>query len=195
MIGETALHPDAFTGRWDYSSLPENVCLGRDCFIETKASFERFRSLRDNGLVLGDRVKVFNWTTFNIEPAGQLVVGSDCILVGPAFMCADQITIGRGVTISYSVTIADCDFHPVDPDLRRRDAIAISPFGDKMSRPRITTGPVEIADDVWIGIGAIILKGVKIGKAARVGAGTVVTRDIPEGVRVFGNPATKIEHL
>ena len=53
--------------------------------------------------------------------------------------------------------------------------------------------PIEIADDVWIGIGAIILKGVKIGKDVRIGAGAVVTHDVPNGARVFGNPAIKAE--
>ena len=184
---------DGVTGTWDYSTLPSNVKLGRGCFIERRDSFERYRSLRDFGLVLGDRVKVYTWTTFNIEPTGLLMVGSDCILVGAVFMCAEQITIGKRVTISYNTTIADCDFHPMDPDERRRDAVANSPFGDKSSRPTIITQPVEIADDVWIGIGAIILKGVKVGKDARIGAGAVVTRDVPDGARVFGNPAIRAE--
>jgi acetyltransferase-like isoleucine patch superfamily enzyme len=184
---------DEVTGRWDYSLLPSNVKLGASCLIERKSSFERYRSIRQAGLVLGDRVKVYTWTTFNIEPNGQLVVGSDCILVGAVFMCAEQITIGKRVTISYNVTIADCDFHPMDPDERKRDAVANSPFGDKSSRPTIITQPVEIADDVWVGIGAIILKGVKIGKGARIGAGAVVTRDVSEGARVFGNPAIGAE--
>lgn len=179
----------ALTGRWDYSTLPANVRLGHDCFIERKSSFERYRSDREVGLVLGDRVKVYTWTTFNIEPSGQLVVGSDCILVGAVFMCAEQITVGKRVTISYNVTIADCDFHPMDPAERRRDAVANSPFGDKSSRPSIVTQMVEIADDVEIGIGAIILKGVRIGKGAQIGPGAVITRNVPKGARAFGNPA------
>jgi acetyltransferase-like isoleucine patch superfamily enzyme len=48
---------------------------------------------------------------------------------------------------------------------------------------------VVIEDDAWIGIGAIVLKGVRIGRGARVGAGSVVTGDIPAGVYVAGNPA------
>ena len=122
------------------------------------------------------------------------MVGSDCILVGAAFMCAERIAIGKRVILSYNVTIADSDFHPMDPAERRRDAVANSPFGNKSNRPMIITQPVEIADDVWIGIGAIILKGVRIGKGAQVGAGAVISRDVPEGARVFGNPATRAEH-
>jgi maltose O-acetyltransferase len=49
--------------------------------------------------------------------------------------------------------------------------------------------PVRIGHDVWIGGGAIILPGVSVGNNAIIGAGSVVTRDVPEGVTVMGNPA------
>ena len=188
MMTETGFNLDDVTGTWALSDLPANVKLGRDCFIERKSSFDRYRSHLDSGLVLGDRVRVYTWTTFNIEPKGRLVVGSDCILVGAVFMCAECITIGERVILSYNVTIADCDFHPIDLAERRRDAVANAPFGDKTNRARLVAEPVNIGDDVWIGVGAIILKGVNIGKGVRIGAGAVITRNVPEGARVFGNP-------
>jgi acetyltransferase-like isoleucine patch superfamily enzyme len=180
---------DEITGRWDYRDLPANVQLGQDCWIERKASFERFRSQQQPGLVLGDRVRVYTWTTFNVEPSGVVEVGDDAILVGAVFMCNERISIGQRVILSYNVTIADSDFHPRDPALRRQDAIANSPLGDKSQRPAILSRPVVIEDDAWIGIGAIVLKGVRIGQGARVGAGSVVTADVPAGVYVAGNPA------
>jgi acetyltransferase-like isoleucine patch superfamily enzyme len=72
-------------------------------------------------------------------------------------MCAESITIGRNVIVSYHVTIADSDLHPRGPELRRLDAIANAPEGDRGDRPPLVTAPVIIEDDVWIGIGAIIL--------------------------------------
>ena len=104
-------------------------------------------------------------------------------------MCASGISVGRRVVISYHVTIADSDFHPLDPEARKRDAIANAPFGDKSRRPVYKSRPVEIGDDVEIGIGAIILKGVKIGAGARIGAGAVVLREVSSGATVAGNPA------
>src|SRR5262249_14650393 len=89
----------------------------------------------------------------------------------------------------YHVTIADADFHPIDPDLRIQDAVANSPGGDRSLRPPFESRPVLIEDDVQIGIGAIILKGARIKKGARIFAGSVVSGEVPEGVTVDGNPA------
>lgn len=177
------------TGEWDYSSLPANVKLGPGCFIERKESFRRFRSTRDPGLRLGSNVIVYTWAEFSVEPEGEITVGDDSILVGPVFMCAGRISVGRRVVISYQVTIADSDFHPLDPAARRNDAIAAAPGGDVRLRAPLESRPVVIEDDVWIGIGAIVLKGVRIGRSARVAAGAVVTRDVPDGATVAGNPA------
>ena len=177
------------TGSWDYGSLPRNVELGAGCFIERKESFRRFRSTREPGLRLGTNVRVYTWAAFSVEPEGEIVIGDDSILVGPVFMCAQRIAVGRRVVISYHVTIADCDFHPLDPAARRRDALANAHGGDARLRPPLVARPVVIEDDAWIGIGAIVLKGVRIGRAARVAAGAVVTRDVPDGATVAGNPA------
>jgi acetyltransferase-like isoleucine patch superfamily enzyme len=181
--------PRTVTGEWDYSELPGNVRLGRGCWIERPQSFERFRSTRTPGAALGDRVIVYGWSVFNVEPSGAVSVGDDSVLVGAVFMCQEEIVLGRGVVVSYQVTIADSDFHPRDPALRRQDAEASAPFGDRAARPEIESRPVRIGDGAWIGIGAIVLKGTQIGAGARVGAGAVVTADVPAGATVQGNPA------
>jgi acetyltransferase-like isoleucine patch superfamily enzyme len=180
------------TGAWDYSSLPLNVRVGKDCWLERRDSFTRFRSTQNPGLVLGEGVHVFTWTTFNVEPTGYVEIGDGSTIVGGIFMCAERITVGRNVIVSYHVTIADSDFHPIDSELRIQDAIANSPLGDRSQRPAIVSRPVMIEDDVWIGIGAIILKGVHIGRGARIQAGSVVTQDVPPGQTVAGNPAKLI---
>ena len=165
------------------------------CYLERKESFRRFRSRREPGLVLGRGVRAYTWTEFNVEPTGVLEVGDDSTLVGAVFMCAQSIRIGKRVIVSYNVTIADCDFHPRDPELRKQDAIANAPEGDRSRRPLLVARPVAIGDDVWIGAGAIILKGVTIGDRSIIGAGAVVTRDVPPDVVVAGNPAQVVKHL
>jgi acetyltransferase-like isoleucine patch superfamily enzyme len=179
----------AITGSWPYGDLPANVRVGPGCFLERKESFTRFRSRREPGLVLGAGVQVYTWTEFNVEPAGLVEVGDEAILVGAVLMCAESIRIGKRVIVSYNVTIADCDFHPRDPELRKQDAIANSPQGDRSQRPPLVSRPVVIEDDVWIGIGAIVLKGVHVRRGARIAAGAVVTADVAAGTTVVGNPA------
>jgi len=181
------------TGSWDYSVLPDNILVGDDCFLERRDSFNRFRSTQRPGLVLGERVHVLTWTTFNVEPAGFATIGDDTLLVGATLMCAELIQIGARCVVSYYVTIADCDFHPINVEARRRDAIANSPMGNHAQRPPLLTRPIIIGNDVRIGAGAIILKGVHIGDGATVAPGTVLTCAVPKNSLVAGNPAVITE--
>lgn len=180
------------TGAWDPATLPRNIRVGRNCYLENKGGFGRFFSERDPGLVLGDGVAVYTWTSFSIEREGFMEVGDETVLVGAQFMCAEHIRIGSRVVISYNVTIADSDFHPRDPDVRREDVRALAP-GSTRPRPPLDSSPVSVDDGAWIGIGALILKGVHIGAGAHVGAGSVVTRDVPANARVSGNPARPVD--
>jgi acetyltransferase-like isoleucine patch superfamily enzyme len=175
---------------WDTGPLPTNVRLGEDVYFERRhETFRRFFSTRNPALVVGSGTRIYTWTSFAAEDEAVIEIGNDCILVGAAFMCAERIEVGTGVVLSLNAAIADCDFHPVDPDLRRQDAVANAPQGDRSRRPPLVSEPVVIGDHVEVGIGAIILKGVQIGEGARVGAGAVVTSDVPAGKAVEGNPA------
>jgi acetyltransferase-like isoleucine patch superfamily enzyme len=93
------------------------------------------------------------------------------------------------VVIGWNATIADTDFHPLSPAERVADAIACSPLGQGRPRPPVAKKEVRIEDDVWIGPNATILKGVTIGAGAWIEAGALVTRDVPRGAKVLGNPA------
>ena len=70
--------------------------------------------------------------------------------------------------------------HPLNAELRRREE-----FGK----------PVKIGSDVWVGGGAIILPGVRVGSRCVIGAGSVVTRDVPDGVFAAGNPCRVIREI
>lgn len=179
-------------GTWDYTTLPPNIHLGSGCFIEGKASFRRFFSQRDPGLVLGDNVVVHMYSGFGIDEDGFVEIGDGSVIVGAAIMCRERISIGRRVVLSYNVTIADCDFHPLDPVARRRDCEALAPGGDGQ-RPPVVSRPVILEDDVHVGIGAVILKGVRVGAGARIGPASVVTFDVPPGALVVGNPGRIVD--
>lgn len=82
--------------------------------------------------------------------------------------------------IAPNVTIATAA-HPISPELREK--------GYQYKRP------VHIEDRVWIGTGAIILPGVTVGEGSVIGAGSVVTKDVPSGVVAVGNPCRVLREI
>lgn len=104
-------------------------------------------------------------------------------------MSATRLWISRGLTIGNNVKIGACsliidtDTHPLDYNIRR-----ISNEGAK-------TAAITIEDDVWIGAHCIILKGVTIGARSIIGAGSIVTKDIPADYIAAGNPCKVIRKL
>src|SRR5207244_6217778 len=108
----------------------------------------------------------------------------------------ELIEIGSYCLVSWNVGIADSDFHPIDPKQRRLDAVALSPYyKERPPRPPIRTAPVRIGDNVWIGMNAVILKGVAIGDNAVVAAGSVVSKRVAPNTVVAGNPAVVVRKL
>jgi acetyltransferase-like isoleucine patch superfamily enzyme len=98
--------------------------------------------------------------------------------------------------MSWNVGIADSDFHPIEPAARMQDALALAPYYEgRPERPALKTAPVRIRDNVWVGMGAVILKGVEIGENSVVAAGAIVTRSVPANVVVAGNPAVVVKQL
>jgi acetyltransferase-like isoleucine patch superfamily enzyme len=111
-------------------------------------------------------------------------------------MAEERIEIGSYCLISWNVGIADSDFHPLEPAQRLVDARALAPFyKDRPPRPPLRTAPVIIADNVWIGMNATILKGVTIGENSVVAAGSVVSKSVPPNTVVAGNPAVVVKEL
>lgn len=114
------------------------------------------------------------------QAGAVLTIGADFGMTGGSIVAAECITIGDRVTIGANTTIIDTDFHPLDPEQRR------------LHPQEARTAPVVIEDDVFIGMNCLILKGVTIGRGSVIGAGSVVTKSVPPGVIVAGNPERMI---
>ena len=110
----------------------------------------------------------------NIQLGERVFFNFNCVVLD---VCC--VTIGDHTLIGPAVQIYTAT-HPLDAAQRR-----LAESGK----------PVEIGSDVWIGGGAIILPGVRIGARTVIGAGSVVTRDVPDEVFAAGNPCRVIRHL
>jgi acetyltransferase-like isoleucine patch superfamily enzyme len=176
------------TTGWSHGPLPANVRLGPNSLLTADYAFKRFLTQCDPGLVVGANCTL-DGVHFAIGREGRVTIGDYCFFTNAVLLCELELRIGNYVVIGWNATIADTDFHPLAPAERVADAIACSPLGKGRPRPPIARKPVIIGDDVWIGPNATILKGVTIGTGALVEAGSLVTRDVPPGARVLGNPA------
>lgn len=174
--------------------MPANATAGVNTVITGDLAFKRFHSKQEDALRLGAHCTM-DGVHFDLGVGGRVRIGNYCYFTNAVLLCEMEIVVGNYVLIGWNTTIADTDFHPIAPAARIADAIACSPLGKGRPRPRIACKPVVIEDDVWIGPNATILKGVRIGAGAIVEAGSLVTRDVPPGARVIGNPAQIISEL
>lgn len=134
---------------------------------------ERATALRE--LLAGIGEDTFVRTPFYCDYGDGITIGSrtfvnfNCTMLdGATITVGDECLVASGVQLITAT-------HPIDP-ARRRAALE-------------QALPISVADGVWLGAGAIVLPGVSIGENTIVGAGAVVTHDLPAGVVAYGNPA------
>lgn len=156
-----------------------DLSFGSNVFIDDQVIFHQYR---EGGPVkLAELVSIHRDCIIQTGTGGSLTIGADTHIqprcVFSAFM--SPIVIGSGVQIA-----PNCAFYPYDHSFAPGEPIP--------KQPLKTKGGIVIEDDVWLGFGVIVLDGVRIGKGAVIGAGSVVTRDIPEGAIAVGNPTRVI---
>ena len=168
------------------------VAWGRGWRLFGRPILQKHRGSR---IALGDGLTLRSWPRSNpLAPTAPVVlstrradaaieVGADCGFTGTTLVAADRISIGDRVLVGGNASIVDFDFHPLTPEGRAEDFNAGA------------ATPIVIEDDVFVGMEALILKGVTIGEGAVVGAGAVVTQDVPPRTVVAGNPATVVRSL
>jgi acetyltransferase-like isoleucine patch superfamily enzyme len=136
-----------------------------------------FPTVQNLGRIEVDNVAFFPGVRLECWPGALIRIGNGTYLNrGTEIVAARNVTIGRDCKIAREVIIMDTDQHPL-------------PNSELVARP------IVIEDRVWIGARAIVLKGVTIGHDAVIGAGSVVTRDVPAGAVVGGVPARVLRLL
>ena len=125
------------------------------------------------GVEISELSSIWGWEGFSIGDGSVINQFTHIFASG-------GVDIGRHVLISSNCSISSVT-HPVQATHRSAEPLVMQ--------------PVRIGDNVWVGMGAVILPGVTIGENAVVGAGAVVTHDVPPGVVVAGNPARILRYL
>jgi maltose O-acetyltransferase len=124
--------------------------------------------------------------------------GGDSAWMQPPFYCdyGSNIELGERVFFNFNCIVLDVcrvrigDFTLFGPAVQIYTPL--HPFSAEQRRREEFGKPIEIGSDVWVGGGAIILAGIRIGSRSVIGAGSVVTRDVPDGVFAAGNPCRVI---
>ena len=127
--------------------------------------------------------------------------GGDSVWMQPPFYCdyGTNIELGERVYFNFNCVVLDVcrvrigAFTLLGPGVQI--LTPLHPLDAELRRSREYGKPIDIGSDVWVGGGAVILPGVSIGDRAVIGAGSVVTRDIPAGVFAAGNPCRVIREI
>ncbi|HEX6963951.1 MAG TPA: sugar O-acetyltransferase [Lacipirellula sp.] len=130
-----------------------------------------------------------------------LAAGPDAAWIQPPFYCdyGVHIYLGRKVFFNFNCVVLDVcevrigDFVKFGPAVQIYTAT--HPLAAELRRREESGKPITIGDDVWIGGGAILCPGVNVGSRTVIGAGSVVTRDIPANVFTAGNPCRVIREI
>lgn len=155
-----------FDGRCHFQRFPKTkISIGSNC---------SFRSRHSSNLIGINRPCIIS--TQSSPYNAKIEIGDNCGFSGTVIGAFKNIKIGSDVKCGSNTLITDGDWHLEDP---------------RSSTPQ----DVIIGDNVWIGEGSKILKGVTIGKNSLIGAGSVVTKSIPENVIAAGNPCTVIKKM
>lgn len=131
---------------------------------------------------MGRNVKSF----IKVDKNARLIIGNNVGISSCVLRCANSIVLEDNIRIGAMTIITDTDAHSLNPEFRKNwntDAL------------NAKTKPIYIKENAFIGTSCIICKGVTIGKNSVIGAGSVVTRSIPDNEIWAGNPARFIKSL
>ena len=159
----------SINGRIGYFGIKNRLSIGNGTRINSGDSY----------IPIGYPGKCVFW----IMDSGIITIGRNCGLSNVTICSRDKVTIGNNVIMGGGVKIYDTDFHSLNY-IKRRD---LDNDNDRASKS------ILIGDDVFIGAGVIILKGTRIGERSIIGAGSVVSGDIPCDEIWAGNPARCIK--
>lgn len=154
--------------------------LSKGIFIDDRVLI--YQDKGDGAVELAGNVLIYRDTIIQTGAGGSVTIGSYSSLQPRCQLSAYKAPIRIGCNV---LIAPNCVFYSYDHSFEPGKIIA--------KQPLKTKGGIVIEDDAWIGVGVIILDGVRIGKGAVVGAGSVVNNDIPDYAIAVGNPARVVQ--
>lgn len=176
-----------------------NIIVGKDTVLMKRIDF---RVYPENKIVIGNLCMLSNSFIFESNQ-GQIEIGDRTFIhVDTKIISREKISIGNDVMISWGCTLYDHNSHSLDYRERIKDfkrTLFDYHQGRDLLKSKdwsvVKSNEIIIGDNVWIGFGCTILKGVKIGTGAVIGAQSVVREDVDEWTVVAGNPAKVVKKL
>ncbi len=171
----------------------ETSAEGAALILRAPLSGKIYLKIGDNSIVSGHFI-------FE-KDSGAVTIGDNTFIGGGTFICIEAIEIGNDVMFSWGCTVVDNNSHSLIWDQRKDDVkdwkkgLDEGRTGKYKDWSHVQKAKIKIKDKAWIGFNSIILKGVTIGEGAIVGAGSVVTKDVPDWAVVAGNPARIIKYV
>ena len=170
------------------------VNIGANSVLYPESTINNIQNMPDN-LIIGNNTHIRGELTL-FAHGGKIEIG-DFVYIGSGtrVWSADKIKIGNNVLISHNVNIVDTDSHEIDYIKRAETFQGMIERGHSKQNQDIVSCPIEIDDYAWLSFNVSVLKGVKIGKGAIVGAGSLVLENVEPFTVVGGVPAKVIKRL
>lgn len=173
---------------WRFRGRPRIIKKGwLSCLLQHQANgtIDIGTDFKCNNTIDSNSIGLIQPCIFNIfSPKSSIVIGNNVGISGSTICARERITIGDNVLIGSGCIITDGDAHPIGWEDRKEGR-----------NEKINSAPISIGNDVFIGARSIILKGVTIGDRSVIGAGSVVTKNVPADCIFAGNPAKEIKKL
>lgn len=182
---------------WYDHGLPPNASLATGVYVDTSYGFAQFHSVQPDALRIGEGSGCYDRTSIIVGEKGKISVGKYCILNGTTIVCKNEVAIGDHCMLAWGSVLTDSWMDaPLYPVAQRKKLLKAAAEDPQRRHPFFgEASPVVLEENCWVGFGAVILPGVRLGRGCVVACKTIVDFDVPPYAIVSGNPAKIIRWL